>query len=249
MTYGNLRLAIFLFFVLVVANFSDSREISKRMLVADSWGPEEMSLGYHLEFKDSGEYMKHFAGPGSWQCAGKFRIESGTVYLSSGKFIPEATPRDYMDCEAKKCTLDLDNDSLYRNRKLVCKPGKGVYYMKSAAVPAGAERVIRGEKAITVGLKTAVLKTAMKIRTAPNSKAKAYFFRKLEAENDRDSLPERHEITLLARTKQKDKIGSNENYWYFADLGLEMSYCASPFKENICESTGWIFGEWLDIKQ
>ena len=232
------------------AIFSDSQEISKPLLLKNVWGPEAMSLGYYIEFQEPNKYVKNFGGPGSWQCSGTFQIASGKLLLSRGEFDPLETPRENMNCESMKCQLVPDNKSLYRNLKLSCDPSKYEYFLKSATATPGMERKVDAQRVVTMGTKTAILKTAMKVRVQPNSKAQAYFLESMGTETtNRDSLPEKHEITLLARSLKKDKVGSSENYWYFADLDLELSYCARLQKEKGCRSTGWIFGEWLEIQQ
>lgn len=216
-------------------------------LTNDTWGPEEMSLGYYIEFKSDGSYVKNFAGPGSWMCTGKYSISNGVVALGRGEFA-DATPRDYMDCEKKQCTIKEDNASFYRTKVLSCKPGKAQYWKKSAIVKPGLETKVQGYSVILMGVKKAQVKTAMKVRFKPDAESKAYYFDSLEGAGGRDSLPKGHEIEILARTKDKVKVGDNLNYWFYVDLGTADAFCAQGIKKNICESRGWIFGQWIEFK-
>lgn len=230
-----------------LTTYGENIPIQSNDLLNETWGPEEMDLGYYLEFETGEKYIKRFAGPGSWMCLGKYSIKDGVLTLGRGEF-QDATPREYMDCEKKKCVLLDDNKSLYRNKVLKCKPGKDQYWKKSAITKSGIESEIQGQPVISMGLRKARLKNAMKVRTKPDPQSKAYYFRKLEAPEDRDSLPAGYEIEILARTKEKARVGEFLNYWYYVEFSTGLDYCAAPLKENICISTGWIFAEWIDLK-
>ena len=153
-----------------------------------------------------------------------------------------------MDCEKKRCVFAEDKTSLYRDKVLNCKPGKDQYWKKSAITKPGAESILQGYSVISMGLRKARLKSAMKVRTKPDAASKAYYFQSMDAPESRDSLPAGHEIEILARTKDKVTVGSATNYWYYAELGTGLDYCAAPFKKNICVSAGWIFAEWVELK-
>lgn len=105
---------------------------------------------------------------------------------------------------------------------------------------AGDAASINGIAAVTMGVKTASTTTVIKVREAPGASAKEINFECGDNDETIKSLGKGKSLTVLARTKDKDKVGKWNNYWYYVE------YKKCEFDDGF--SRGWVFGEFVKVE-
>ncbi|MCU0849326.1 MAG: hypothetical protein MUD12_15700 [Spirochaetes bacterium] len=211
------------------------------------------SNGY-IEFKKDNTYESNHAAPGlNWHDKGKYNIKNNKVYLEAGVCKEFKENRDNMPCDetfgSGECTVINDNESLFFTKFLKCisynknvsgfKSLEIIFPMPEFKVKPGEERVHGEIKVIVLIGSTGVTTSNVKIRQSPgiNSESIKYIdginFINQTAKTY-DFVPKGKKITIIARTKEKDKVEKWNNYWYLISVG---------------ENNGvWIYGEFIKIK-
>ena len=102
---------------------------------------------------------------------------------------------------------------------------------------------VNGIDAISTGVKKGTVTNVLKIRGAPNASAKEVnFYSCVSGETvTAKSIEKGKELTIYARTKEKEQVGKWNNHWYYIEFYSDN--CEGP--DSV---TGWVFGEFVKIK-
>lgn len=208
------------------------------ILQSGKWGPEGGSFGWYLSFSEKG-FWENSDGEGCGGYEGTYSILNGKVNLK-----PEPSPEcPGPDFGPKTCTMIRTSKSLFSTLYLECGPNN-LYWNTEAKVEKGELRTINGINVISLGLVSGVANENVMYRQAPdiNSKAFGCTYTNPKFITDHISynfIPEGTQLTLIARTTQKQKIKSWENYWYYVQP-------ASDWYAGGCSPTeGWVFAEFV----
>jgi hypothetical protein len=103
-------------------------------------------------------------------------------------------------------------------------------------VKAGTSKIFRGIPVITMGMAKGVTTTGVKIREKPsvNAKSLEYITRMFDPGTEQQSVPEKTDVTVIARTRDRDRVQSWNNYWYLVNVGVMNEV--------------WMYGEFVKIK-
>jgi len=217
-------------------------KLTPEYLASGKWTDKDYRCTTTLEFTAKGSFK--FSGncgsaDGDW-----FEV-SGSYRINGNKIIYKVTEcRAGEDARLKigdssEATLS-DRDSFqYRWYLNFENSGLGKIFNLNSLIKEGGAVSIKGIDAVSTGVKSGTVITSF----APTTSAKeivldicsdslhasAKFFEKGTA------------LTIYARTKNMDKAGKWNNYWYyveFNDLSCEDGAC----------NKGWVFGEFVKIK-
>jgi hypothetical protein len=101
---------------------------------------------------------------------------------------------------------------------------------------AGTSKIFRGIPVVTMGLVKGVTTTGVKIREKPsvNAKSLEYITTMFDPGSEQQSVPEKTDVVVIARTRDKDKVQSWNNYWFLVNVGVLNEV--------------WMYGEFVKIK-
>lgn len=233
-------------FISAKNNTADVRSLTPEYLVSAVWGPENR-VGMKLKFPADGRFESAIDyGQSYSDGAGTYLIKDGKLFL-----IYETST---MDPEIKGLTLKngvliTDMESPKYRRYLLFKAGElGRLYIRedlkiwdySSLVREGELLSVRGVDAIAVGGKSAVTSAVVKVRETPGISGKEINYTYEDEEGTKvtvRALPKDTSLTVLARTKDKDRVGKWNNYWYYVE-----------FEKYIEYTRGWVYGEFVEMK-
>jgi len=100
---------------------------------------------------------------------------------------------------------------------------------------------IHGVDTVSLGSKNGIVTAALKIRESPGTSAQEITWQCDMPEGEPvKSIEKGKQLTVFARTKEKNKVGKWNNYWYYVMY--------NPDCEDSGSITGWVFGEFVKIK-
>lgn len=223
-------------------DYLTSNPFSDRLIyVPEGWGETfvfQKNSTFSFSSKDNG---------GVLTAKGTFTITGNAVNLVPDECFnmeqgPKKVPCDFR-LGARSCTIKETPGDLYYENYLVCviKQTKesAKFHNDSAAVKSGAERKFKGVSVVTLGMVNGVTTTSVKIRETPSvtGKALTYAPEPYGPGQLLPSVPEKTPVTIIARTKAKEKVQNWENYWYLVNVG--------PYNTA---TEVWMFGEFVKIK-
>jgi len=220
--------------------------VSQKFIFTWELGRSEISFSANLN------YFADYASEGIyWYNEGTFEIVAENIILKP-RFCRdhrEGTPTDCsVSLGAAICILHTDESSMYYSKFLKCTSqiNRNVLGMNSSTIlfpvpesklPAGIARDFNGIQVITQGCARGITTENVKIRTGPSISSKEIQFRnKLHFYPDAiilDYVPRGSELHLIARTIERERIQSWENYWYLVDVGIHHEV--------------WMFGQFLRL--
>lgn len=238
-----LIIAIFIFtlFMTGIVHPAGKPELTPEYLVSNTWGQFNESC-VAIKFTKDGRFDMTYECENHCesikQGSGSYKIKGDTITLTFEK-LPQCT--DFNKGEVLHGKLSDLNSLQYRWYLSFDERGITVYNY-STEIKTGDAVTIQGVEAVSMGSASGHTTSVLKIRTAPGAKEKEITW---EGSCDSDtevykSIKKDTGLVIFARTKNKDKVGKMENYWYYVRFDKE-GYCGGSVE-------GWVFGEFVKIK-
>ncbi|MBP7734584.1 MAG: hypothetical protein KA369_01295 [Spirochaetes bacterium] len=204
-----------------------------------------------LKFSPDGTYTYEYGSEGvSWYNKGTYSIKGDSVLLKPDfcSTHKEGTAGDCGETMGEAyCSIRTMPDDLYYYKYFTCtsKKNKNAVTTNDASMPfpveqskvkAGTSKVYKGVPVVAMGLAKGVTTTNVKIREKPsvNAKSLEYYKEIYGPGGEFQSVPANTEVVVIARTRERDKVQSWNNYWYLVSVGFN--------------SEVWMFGEFVKIK-
>jgi hypothetical protein len=170
------------------------------------------------------------------QGSGSYKIKGDTVTLTFEKF-PQCTTFS----EGETLQGKLKNEDSFGYRWYISFDSVRVYN-HNTIIKAGDVVNLYGVDAVSMGSVSGHTTAALKIRKAPGAKEEEITWDgSCDSDNETyKSIKKDTELTIYARTKNKDKVGKLENYWYYVKFYKE-GYCGGSVE-------GWVFGEFVKVE-
>ncbi|MCU0847468.1 MAG: hypothetical protein MUD12_06230 [Spirochaetes bacterium] len=209
-----------------------------------------------LKFFDDNSYRIEYGSEGwYWYNEGEYKYKDGKIYLHPQKCLhhekgPAMPCGDTMG-EAV-CSLHESIGSLYfthclkvssvSKRSVFTQDPKGggsyiEFEIQESKVREGSKRFIGNVQVIVMGMKNGTTTDNVKIRKRPSVDSESVKYRAgLFGDDAReyDSVPKNTDVTVIARTLEKTKVGNWNNFWYYVRAGAGDGV--------------WMYGEFLKIK-
>jgi len=240
------------FFISLAVNAGEVQTLTSEYLASGLWGPE-FDVGMKIKFTPDGKFESDTNyGQDGCSANGTYSIKSGKLSLS----MLNAEKKDVF-CGVltlKDGIFSVDAASpKYRNYILFKKSEVKDLYLQddlkiwdyNSILKEGESLTVNGLSVTAVGIKSAVTTAAVKVRETPGIKGKEMLFvydepfggyvsEKSVSSETVKAIQKNFPLTVLARTKEKDKVGKFNNYWYYVEFAIE--------------NRGWVFGEFIKIK-
>ncbi len=200
--------------------------------------------GSRVLFQNNGTYSYlSFGNGGEYLWKGTYAITGNSVTLTPSECRADGKPMDCKDSHqgVRSCSIQETPGDLYYERYLVCIDKKSKSSEKlhtdDAAVKSGSERKFKGVAMVTMGMARGVTTAGVKMREKPSTNAKALEFcdSPYGGATCKPSVPEKTEVTVIARTREKETVQNWTNYWYLVNVGF--------FNPEV-----WMFGEFVKLK-
>ena len=236
-----------LFFILIpgVNRADDAQSLTTDYLASGSWGPENL-LGMKIKFTRDGRFESDINfGQAGTEASGSYTIVKGKLNLSIEKSEPE---RSIAGLILKNGTL-LSEPGSPKYRTYILFKGKELeqIYFKNelkiwdynTLVKEGDPLKINGREAVAMGAKEGITTAVLKMRETPSSTSKEihYTYDDVDETYTVKALPKDTSLIILARTKDTDKVGKYNNYWYYVEFERYFDYMRA-----------WVYGEFVKIK-
>jgi hypothetical protein len=147
------------------------------------------------------------------------------------------------------CKLIKNNSNIFFSKYISCDNDM-VLFRYSDYLQDGLIRDIDGIKTITMLNYCAKVNEPVRIREKPSVESKIIKFNINQSSNHciKQSIPKDFIISIIARTKEKYKIKSHNNYWYYINTvsrcieeGEAYDSCYGDYKY------GWVYGEFISV--
>jgi hypothetical protein len=227
-------------------------KISKSFLLAHTFKYFGSLTYSEIKFSDNKYSMEFSAGGGpNYIDEGVYSIGGDSVVSLSPTLCHDLNLNKDIDCSISLgkgiCKLQSNDTNLYSTLMLIFFPENSDsarafkllresvdFSVDSFEVKEGSQRIFRGTEVVTMGMKHASTTQNVKIRKGPSvSSAELIFTKEPYGDAGLKYVPASTEITVIARTKVKDKVGTWENYWYLVNAG------------NLKEV--WMYGEFIKL--
>jgi hypothetical protein len=202
-------------------------------------------------FKGDGTYTFSYESEGIyWYNSGSYSIKKEGVVLAPD-FCSTHRQGEAVNCAdtmgAAVCTVKEEPNDMFFSKYFVCTSQKNMnavstgvpsmaFPIETCRVKAGTGRIFRGMPVVTMGMAKGTTTSGVKIREKPsvNAKALEYNAELFAPDKTAQSVPANTEVVIIARTRDKDKVQSWNNYWYLVNVGVT--------------SNVWMYGEFVKIK-
>ena len=231
-------------------NKDAGQSLTPEYLASETWGPENYH-GIKVKFTKDGHFDAHIEYGQSYSDGkGSYVIKGNKITMTIDK-IPADKEVEGMilkEGELRDGVLKYDEKSPKYKWCISFKDGAGksmyldgevkIWNHKSL-IPEGSEFKIDGKEVIAMGAKEGSTTTIVKVREAPSVKGKEIHYTYEDAMDTVTvkSLEKGKPLIVLARTRDKDKVGKTENYWYYVE-----------FEKYIDYMRGWVYGEFVKMK-
>ncbi|HOP31463.1 MAG TPA: hypothetical protein PK293_13620 [Spirochaetota bacterium] len=223
----------------------DSQSLTTDYLTSGNWGPENI-LGMKIKFTRDGRFESEINYGQSYNdTAGTYSIKNGKLTLVIENSAMDSSLAGFI---LKNGTL-INDPSSPKYRQYISYKGKELeqLYIKgelkiwnyNTLVKEGEPLKINGREAIAMGAKEGLTTAVLKMREAPSSTAKEIHYTYVDVDQTFTvkALPKDRSLIILARTKDKDKVGKYNNYWYYVEFERYFDYMRA-----------WVYGEFVKIK-
>lgn len=245
---------IFLFITIIIlstiftgkAFSSDKPSLTPEFLASGKWSVEDNSActsAFEFTAKGKFKFSHECHASEDWvDVSGSYKIKGNKIIykIEDGKTGSDAILKLGHSGEANlsdrnsikyRCYLEFDN------------LGIGRVYNKNSLIKNAELVLIKDIEAVSTGGTSATVVNSLKMREAPTTSAKEITLdlcvNGLHA--SAKSIEKGTSLTVYAHTKEKDKVGKWNNYWYYVE-----------FNDNNCEdgayNSGWVFGEFIKLK-
>jgi len=235
----------------VIVAMAGDNAIDKGFLTKKTFIYGTLISGSELKFASDGTYTYEYGSEGvSWYNRGTYSIKGDIVVLKPDfcSTHREGTAGDCGETMGEaSCSIRTTPDDLYYYKYLTCisKKNKNAVATNDASMPlpveqsrvkSGTSKIFKGVPVITMGLAKGITITNVKIREKPsvNSKSLEYYKEIYGPGGEYQSVPAKTEVVVIARTRDREKVQSWNNYWYLVSVGFN--------------SEVWMFGEFVKLK-
>lgn len=249
------RLALLLLLAVPLAAWAADPALTAEVLSGSKWSSDPAgSDAYSLSFDGNGTYAASYYGEGGRAGnSGKWKIASGVLVLT-----PDAVkaPQRAVQTEVLRYRYRETADTLVYLRFLETVPGTAsgiAYWNASVQVPEGTVRTVGGVPVTVVRRKGVLTDGDVNLREKPGTDgARVLVTTDVFAAPYGNYLPKGYDVTVLARTASKAKVGDWENWWYWCDLTAGGGHRdAGAVVEGTERSMGrcaWIYGEFVKVE-
>jgi hypothetical protein len=218
--------------------------LTEEFVSTDSWG-ESDGYGWNLIFKKNGRYTIDYIGEGCGGHDGSYKIDRNLILLEADNdafCFPN-------EIKSTNCEMKSNSNSLDYQYYLDCKEFDLILFGLTRKTLPNLERKYADRKVITMGLKNGTITESAKYRSEPDKSSTpiecmidVYTF---DESKTIQAFPKDFELTVIARTENKEKVDKWENYWYLVKPNLGYGdYC---LLNNVAIEMGWVFGEFIKI--
>lgn len=227
--------------------------------IGKTFGDGDLFVYSFLKLNTDNTYVyAEVANGGVWAVnTGNFKLNNGKIHLTATRCYnvegneptgKENAPNENCDSEnsglsfqgyRNEVSILSSEHSLYFTEYVRMKGSLGsrMYGVVGTELPAGLERESEGVPIITTGYRKGKTKVAVKLRSTPSvaaSQAKCYTEDVFEEEVSQ--IPAGESVITLGRTKNKEKVGTVEDYWYLVEP--EYFLCSI-----------WVHGQYLQLEE
>ncbi len=216
----------YLFFILTLATGLVASDLSGTDLKLSliHTGPKSGIIGersYEITF-DEQQYHMRLLGPGGPSCSAPYQIEGKKIKLEGST--------DF--CKKQVCTIVSNLTSVEGSQGLQC--GKTIFYTEADRPEKGAAVKVNGVPAVAMGYVAGSTTTKVVIRSGPSKSSKPVVCN--------GKVPDTLNLMVLARTADKMKVDSWNNYWYYVFIHGDENSFDCGIKPQ------WIFGEFVKVQ-
>jgi hypothetical protein len=223
--------------------------LTPEYLASGTWGPENR-VGIKVKFTKDKKFEANIDYGQSYSTGkGTYVIKGGKITLTIDK-IPADKQLEGMelrDGQLSDGILIYDEKSPKYKECLVFKEGESLYrkgevkiWNYNSLIKKGTAFTIQGKEVTGMGAKEGSTTVIVKVREEPSVNAKEIHYTyedAMEPPVTVKSLEKGKGLIVLARTKDKDKVGKWNNYWYYVEFETYIDYMR-----------GWVYGEFVQMK-
>lgn len=239
-------------YVILIVSFTAVKSADKvkslttEYLVSGSWGPE-IWLGMKIKFGSDGKFESSIDyGQTGTDLSGSYTVKNGKLTL---KIEHSNLDKSIIGLVLKDGISGYDPSSLkYRNyisftdkeiERLYIKDSDLRIWDHNSLVKEGEPVRVNGIDAVAMAARKGSNTSVLKMREAPsqNSKELQYTYEDVDKTYTVKALPVNTALTILARTKEKEKIGKWNNYWYYVEFETYLDYMRA-----------WVYGEFVKFE-
>lgn len=229
-------------------NKDADQSLTPENLASGTWEPENR-YGMKVKFTKNGRFEAYLDyGQSYSEAKGTYAIKNGKISLIVDKIPADKQVEGMILKEGQLLNGELRFDEKSPKYKwyLYFKEGKSMYldgevkiWNHKSLIPEGTEFKIDGREVVAMGSKEGSTTTVVKVRETPSATGKEinYTYEDVMETITVKSLEKGKPLIVLARTKEKDKVGKWNNYWYYVE-----------FEKYIDYMRGWVYGEFVQIK-
>jgi hypothetical protein len=230
-------------------NQAASQALTPEYLASGTWGPEN-TCGIKVKFTKDGKFDMYVEyGQSYSEGKGTYVIKDGKVSLTINKIPPDKQVEGMILKEGQLLNgvLVYDEKSPKYRSCLSFKEGKSLYidgavkiWDYNSLIKEGTSFSIDGKEVIAMGAKEGATTAIVKVRETPSATGKEIHYTyedAMEPPVTVKALDKGKHLIVLARTKDKDKVGKYNNYWYYVE-----------FERYIDYMRGWVYGEFVQMK-
>ncbi len=238
--------AVLIISVTAVYSADKVKALTAEYLISGSWGPENW-LGMKIKFGSDGKFESSIDyGQTGTDLSGSYTVTNGKLTL---KIENSNLDKSIIGLVIKDGKPGYDPASLkYRNyisftdkeiERLYIKGRDLRIWDHNSLIKEGEPVRVHSIDAIAMSARKGVNTSVLKMREAPsqNSRELQYTYEDIDKTYTVKALPVNTALTILARTKEKEKIGKWNNYWYYVEFETYLDYMRA-----------WVYGEFVKIE-
>jgi hypothetical protein len=94
------------------------------------------------------------------------------------------------------------------------------FHADDAAIKSGSQRNFKGIPVVTMGIAIGATTASVKIRETQSVTGKTVSHALNPNDPALPSVPDTTPVTIIARTREKNKVQNWNNYWYLVNVGM-----------------------------
>jgi hypothetical protein len=212
-------------------------KLSPEYVSAHQWG-EEGVYGVNIKFAPGGTFMAtdRYSAQNESTVEGTYKIKGDTLVLT----ITHTTGLRFKNI--KKGLFSVDPTSVRYLYYFQFEEAR--IWNKDSQRPAAIDMIFDGVTVVTMGAVKGKTTDNVKLRVKPDPSAAEINYIAIEPSPvdpmgttvEKPFMPRNTAVTVLARTKEKMKVGKWENYWYYVEYLESWDYM----------KRAWLYGQFLD---
>jgi len=220
--------------------------LTEKFLFEGNWKQDEISdCGILIMFQTDGsftmyrdDFCNNEATEDALNAEGSYKIKGNKIIL---KVEVVTNGRGISEGETFTGILK-ETDSLIYKWYLEFNQPLGTVTDIDSRRQEGEPFVLDGIETVAMGAKEGLTTAVVKVRTKPGTSSPEMNYSCCSTCGTSKTLKKGHNVIIYARTKNRDKAGNKENYWYFIEF--TPGNCGD-YEEYF---NGWVFAEFIKIK-